>query len=181
MSQFLAVVMSTLLVYIRARHVTRRFGARVFLVGGSLNRGFTLLEILAALVIMGVVMVLAVPKFREFMTHENVRQARANVTTRLAGARSIAVQRGCEAVLHFDQTSSRVWVTACRPGGGDKDTLGLIENLSSRFGVVFLSTGDSILFTPQGIAFSASWITLTFSKDGYEAVLEISPVGRAQW
>jgi hypothetical protein len=47
--------------------------------------------------------------------------------------------------------------------------------------VVFLSTGDSILFTPQGIAFSASWITLTFSKDGYEAVLEISPVGRAQW
>jgi hypothetical protein len=59
--------------------------------------------------------------------------------------------------------------------------LGVIENLSSRFGVVFLSTGDSILFTPLGIAFSASWITLTFSKDGYEAVLEISPVGKAQW
>ena len=152
-----------------------------FLVGESLNRGFTLLEILTALVIAGVVMALAVPRFREMMTHENVRQARANVTVRLASARSIAVQRGCEAVLHFDQTSSRVWVTTCRPEGGGKDTLGMIENLSSRFGVVFLSTGDSILFTPQGIAFSASWITLTFSKDGYDAILEISPVGRAQW
>ncbi len=149
--------------------------------GGSFNRGFTLLEILTALVIAGVVMALAAPRFREVMTHENVRQARANVTLRLAGARSIAVQRGCEAVLHLDQTSSRVWVTTCRPEGGDKDTVGFIENLSSKFGVVFLSTGDSILFTPQGIAFSASWITLTFSKDGYEAVLEISPVGRAQW
>ncbi len=157
--------------------------ARVsFLVGGSLKRGFTLLEILTALVIAGVVMALAVPRFREMMTHENVRQARANVTVRLASARSIAVQRGCEAVLHFDQTSSRVWVTTCRPEGGGKDTLGMIENLSSRFGVVFVSTpADSILFTPQGIAFSASWITLTFSKDGYDAVLEISPLGRAQW
>ncbi len=153
-----------------------------FLVGGSLNRGFTLLEILTALVIVGVVMAVAAPKFREMMTHENVRQARANVTMRLASARSIAVQRGCEAVLHFDQTSSRVWVTMCRPEGGGKDTLGFIENLSSRFGVVFLSSpADSILFTPQGIAFSADWITLTFSKDGYDAVLEISPLGRAQW
>ncbi len=152
-----------------------------FLVGGSLNRGFTLLEILTALVIAGVVMAMAVPSFREMMIHENVRQARANVTLRLAGARSIAVQRGCEAVLHFDQASSRGWVTTCSLGGGDKDTLGMIENLSSKFGVVFLSTGDSILFTPLGIAFSASWITLTFSKDGYDAILEISPVGRAQW
>lgn len=151
------------------------------LVGGSLNRGFTLLEILTALVIMGVITAVAAPRFRELVTHENVRQARANVTSRLASARSVAVQRGCEAVLHFDQTSSRVWVTTCRPEGGDKDTLGMIENLSSRFGVVFLSTGESILFTPQGIAFSASWITLTFSKDGYEAVLKISPLGRAQW
>ena len=152
-----------------------------FLVGGSLNRGFTLLEILTALVIVGVVMAVAAPRFREMVTHENVRQARANVTTRLASARSIAVQRGCEAVLHFDQTSSRVWVTTCRTQGGGKDTLGSIENLSSRFGVVFRSTGDSILFTPQGIAYSASWITLTFSKEGYEAVLEIPPVGRARW
>ena len=146
-----------------------------------MNRGFTLLEILTALVIAGVVMAMAVPSFREMMIHENVRQARANVTLRLAGARSIAVQRGCEAVLHFDQASSRGWVTTCSLGGGDKDTLGMIENLSSKFGVVFLSTGDSILFTPLGIAFSASWITLTFSKDGYDAILEISPVGRAQW
>jgi len=146
-----------------------------------LNRGFTLLEILTAVVLMGIIMALAAPRFWQLMTHESVRQARANVTTRLAGARSIAVQRGCEAVLHFDQTSSRVWVTTCRPQGGGKDTLGMIENLSSRFGVVFLSTGDSILFTPQGIAFAAAYITLTFSKDGYDAVLEISPLGRAQW
>lgn len=157
--------------------------ARVsFLVGGSLNRGFTLLEILTALVIVGVVMAVAAPRFREMVTHENVRQARANVTTRLASARSIAVQRGCDAVLHFDQASSRVWVTTCRPEGGGKDTLGFIENLSSRFGVVFVSTpADSILFTPQGIAFAAAYITLTFSKDGYDAVLQISPLGRAQW
>jgi prepilin-type N-terminal cleavage/methylation domain-containing protein len=146
-----------------------------------LKRGFTLLEILTALVIMGVVMGLGVPKFRDWLIHENVRHARVNVTVRLAGARSIAVQRGCEAVLHIDPTSSRLWTTACRVQGGGMDTVGLIENMSSRFGVVFSATGDSVVFTPQGIAFGAAWITMTFSKAGYDAVLEISPLGRPQW
>ncbi len=146
-----------------------------------MNRGFTLLEVLTALVIMGVVMALAAPRFREWLSHENVRQARANVTTQLASARSIAVTRGCESVLHIDAAASRVWVTACKIAGAGKDTIGVIDNLSSRYGVVFSSTGDSILFTPLGIAFNAAWIMMTFSKEGYDATLEISPLGRSQW
>ncbi len=153
----------------------------IFMVGGSLNRGFTLLEVLTAMVIMGVVMALAAPRFREWLSHESVRQARVHVTTQLAGARSIAVQRGCESVLHVDAVASRVWVTACKLAGPGKDTVGIIDNLSSRYGAVFSSTGDSILFTPQGIAFSAAWITMTFSKEGYDQILEISPLGRPQW
>lgn len=146
-----------------------------------MNRGFTLLEVLIAMVIMGIVMGLGAPRSREWLTHENVRQARVNVTTQLAGARSIAVVRGCESVLHIDAAASRVWVTACKLAGAGRDTIGSIDNLSSRYGVVFSSTGDSILFTPQGIAFNAAWITMTFSKEGYDAMLEISPLGRSKW
>ncbi len=146
-----------------------------------MNRGFTLLEVLTVIVIVGVVAALGAPRFREWVSHENVRQARVNVTTQLAGARSIAVQRGCESVLHIDAAASRVWVTACKLAGAGEDTIGIIDNLSSRFGVVFTSTGDSILFTPQGIAFSAAWITMTFTKEGYDAILETSPLGRSQW
>ncbi len=146
-----------------------------------MNRGFTLLEVLTAVVIMGIVMALGAPRFREWLTHENVRQARVNVTTQLAGARSIAVVRGCESVLHIDAAASRVWVTACKLAGAGKDTIGSIDNLSSRYGVVFSSTGDSILFTPQGIAFNAAWIMLTFSNEEYDAILEISPLGRSKW
>lgn len=146
-----------------------------------MNRGFTLLEVLIAMVIMGIVMGLGAPRFREWLTHENVRQARVSVTTQLAGARSTAVVRGCESVLHIDAAASRVWVTACKLAGAGRDTIGSINNLSSRYGVVFSSTGDSILFTPQGIAFNAAWITMTFSKEGYDAMLEISPLGRSKW
>ena len=96
-------------------------------------------------------------------------------------ARSIAVTRGCESVLHVDAAASRVWVTVCKLAGPGQDTIGIIDNLSSRYGVVFSSTGDSILFTPQGIAYNAAWITMTFSKEGYDALLEISPLGRSQW
>ena len=146
-----------------------------------MNRGFTLLEVLTVMVIVGVVTALGAPRFKEWLSHENVRQARVSVTTQLAGARSIAVQRGCESVLHIDAAASRVWVTACKVAGAGKDTIGTIDNIASRYGVVFTSTGDSILFTPQGIAFSAAWIAMTFSKEGYDAILEISPLGRSQW
>ncbi len=146
-----------------------------------MNRGFTLLEVLTTMVIMGIVMALGAPRFRDWMNHESVRTARVNVTTHLAGARSIAVQRGCESVLHIDAVASRVWVTVCKLAGPGKDTIGVIDNLSSRYGVVFSSTGDSIRYTPQGIAYSAAWITMTFSKAGYDQILEISPLGRPQW
>ena len=146
-----------------------------------MNRGFTLLEVLTAMIIMGVVTALGVPRFREWLSHETVRHARVNVTTQLAGARSIAVTRGCQSVLHIDAAASRVWVTTCKLAGAGKDTIGTIDNLSSRYGVVFSSTGDSILFTPQGIAYNAAWTSMTFSKEGYDALLEISPLGRSQW
>lgn len=146
-----------------------------------MNRGFTLLEVLIVVVIIGVVTGLGAPRFREWLTHESVRQARMSVTTQLAGARSIAVTRGCESVLHVDAAAARVWVTVCKLAGAGQDTIGIIDNLSSRYGVVFSSTGDSILFTPQGIAYNAAWITMTFSKEGYDALLEISPLGRSQW
>ena len=143
--------------------------------------GFTLLEVITSIVIMGILSALGIPRFQDWMGRENVRQARREVTVHLAGARSVGAHRGCDAVFHLDDTSDRVWVTACQVQGGGIDTVGMINNLAQRYGVSFVTDGDSIQFTPQGLAFGSSWITVTFSKAGYDAVLEISPVGKAEW
>lgn len=143
--------------------------------------GFTLLEILSALVIMGVVLALGVPRFRDWMTHEGARAARLEVTTKLAAARSAAVQRGCQAQLNIDDVTARVWVTACKVQGVGTDTVGSVADLSASHGVTFTSDGNLVSFSPQGLSFGVSWIAITFSKGGYDVLLDISPVGRPVW
>ncbi len=143
--------------------------------------GFTLLEVLFALVIMGVVLALGVPRLRDWMTHEGARAARLEVTTKLAAARSAAVQRGCQAELHIDDATSQVWVTACQVQGAGIDTVGSVVDLSVSHGVTFTSTGNLVGLTPQGLSFGVSCIAITFSKGGYDVLLDISPVGRPVW
>ncbi len=143
--------------------------------------GFTLLEVITSIALMGIISALGIPRFQEWMGREHVRQARREVTVHLAGARSVGAQRGCGAVFHLDDTSDRVWVTACQVQGGSIDTVGMINNRAERYGVSFDADGDSVDFTPQGLAFGSSWITVTFTKAGYTAALEISPIGKAVW
>ena len=143
--------------------------------------GFSLVEILVTLVIMGAVFVMGVPRLHDWVAREGARAARLEFTTRLAAARSTAVQRGCQANLHLDDATSHVWVTACKVDGAGIDTIGSVGDLSASHDVTFTSTGSLVSFTPQGIAFGASWMKIAFSKEGYDVPLEISPVGRPVW
>ncbi|NIM48462.1 MAG: prepilin-type N-terminal cleavage/methylation domain-containing protein [Gemmatimonadales bacterium] len=143
--------------------------------------GFTLIETVIALIIIGVLLTLAIPRVKDQLLRESVRGARRTMTTHLARGRATAVHRGCRAVVHLDEVTSRVWVTACNLQGDGTDTVGVVDNLGSRFGVTWEADGDSVLFTPQGVAFAATSIAVTFSKAGFSDSLEITPVGRAVW
>ncbi len=143
--------------------------------------GFTLIEIAVAIVIIGVILAFGVPQMKTVLLQESVRSARRHVTAHLARARATAVQRGCRAVLHLDADAARVWVTACELNGPNGDTVGQVDDLGSRFGATFTADGDSLLFTPQGVAFATTSISMTFSKSGYTIPLEITPVGRPVW
>lgn len=143
--------------------------------------GFTLTELVVVLVIIGVLFAFGMPRFSDWLVRESMRSARREVTTQLARVRAMAVHRGCPAVLHLDDRTSRVWVTACRVQGTGTETVGTIDSLLDRFGVSFQADGDSVLFTPQGLALNTSSIFLTFSKGEYSGSLEITPVGRPVW
>ena len=143
--------------------------------------GFTLAEALVALVIVGVLFAFGMPRFSDWLVRESVRAARREVTTQVARARAMAVHRGCPAVLHLDDQTGRVWVTACRIQGAGTETAGTVDDLAERFGASFEADGDSMLFTPQGLALATSSLFLTFSKGEYSGSLEITPVGRPVW
>lgn len=142
--------------------------------------GFTILELLIALTIVGALMIVATPRLRGMMEKEAVRSARRAVTAELARARGAAASRGCRSVIHFTPgVTARVWVTACEIDGSNVDTVGAVRHLSEQYKVSVSSTLDSLTFVPSGIAYGASWNMLSFARAEYEDSLLVSPLGKA--
>jgi prepilin-type N-terminal cleavage/methylation domain-containing protein len=145
------------------------------------RRGFTLLEVLIVLTIIGTVTAFALPRVRGAQNEEATRSARREVTASLARAKGTAVQRGCRATLHMRTDVPRVWVTACKTTGSGIDTIGGVSFLSARYGVTMTSSADSLPFAPNSLGLGTAAITMGFTKSGFTSSLQLTPVGRPIW
>src|SRR3989442_971631 len=114
--------------------------------------GFTTIELIIVVLIIGVIAAIGFPKIRGTLDKTNVRSARVYLSTQLITARATAVQRGCYAVVHFTSgASGAIWVTACprrMPGAGTVDTIGGGEQLADRYHLTPTATRDSLPVQP---------------------------------
>jgi type IV fimbrial biogenesis protein FimT len=144
--------------------------------------GLTLTELMVSLAIVGIVSAVAIPTAKRGMASEAVRGARRSVTTQLARARGTAANRGCRSALHMTSgANAQIWVTSCTVGGAGVDTIGGVQDLGNRFGVTVSTSGDSVIFNPNGLGSSPGWIVMKFGKGGHSDTLAISPIGWATW
>lgn len=145
------------------------------------KRGFTLLEMIIVLALIGLVGALVLPRLRDAFEKTNVRSARVAAGTLAAKARAAAVARGCRSALHFGTLDNGVvWVTVCKvdttPG---IDTLGGLEHLASRFNVAMRASRDSVTYAPSGMSFdNVSTIVRFASPTGTSDSMLINPVGK---
>lgn len=151
------------------------------------QRGFTLIEMLAVLVIIGVMMTMAIRPLNRQRQAINARSARVAASQGLALARSAAIARGCTAVFHLNVTAtpnSKMWVTACRAttvgrAGAAVDTLGRIDTLNNRFGVTVTGTADSVRYDARGFSVSYTSGAFAFSAaSNVRDTLTINAMGR---
>jgi prepilin-type N-terminal cleavage/methylation domain-containing protein len=144
--------------------------------------GFTLIEMLVALVVVSLVLLIGLPKFTSAMTAQNLRGSRTVVVNMLAKARAASTESNR---LTWLKVSGNKAVILARPrlvtaAGSNADTLGLVEDLNKRYGVTVAMSRDSIGFDPRGIAseLGGGAVTLTVTKSSHSEVVTIDALGR---
>jgi prepilin-type N-terminal cleavage/methylation domain-containing protein len=115
-------------------------------------RGFTLVELMIVISIMGIVSVIAFPKATSMMTSLGVRAATQNVASYLATTRAAAIQTGRTAT--FVRQGNVIWVRITH-SNGVVDTIGAPRDLNAEHGVA-LSGPDTIAYNARGFAVALS-------------------------
>jgi prepilin-type N-terminal cleavage/methylation domain-containing protein len=141
------------------------------------DAGFTVIELLWVIVLMGLMAALGIPRIRDAVQKQNVRGARVAAVAHVVKARNAAVQRGCPATVHL-RSSGAVWVTACRTAGAGLDTLGGMDDLHERYGITLYSSRDSVLFDPRGLSLGNQSATIVLTNTVATDTVTINAVGR---
>jgi len=145
------------------------------------QRGFTFVEILIVMVLIGIIASLGIPRIRGAIYAQNVRSARVLAGTLVVKARAAAIQRGCASAVHFTSgTAGKVWVTTCKPNSSvGLDTLGGLESIAARYSVTFSPSSDSVRYMPNGLALNNNaGTTLKFVSSTYSDSVVINSVGK---
>lgn len=142
--------------------------------------GFTTVEMVMAVIIVGVIAMLAFPRIRGALVSQNVRSARAASQTYVATARAAAVQRGCRGTLHM-RADGRMWVTVCTvtPGVGKTlDTLVRVDALGARYNVEVAPSRDSVAFDARGLKSGFERVIVTFRNADIRDSMVVNELGK---
>ncbi|CAN5738978.1 hypothetical protein BH24GEM1_BH24GEM1_07160 [soil metagenome] len=142
--------------------------------------GFTLVETLIVVVLLGLIVLVGYPKMSSAMLRNDVRSARTAMVNLVAKARTGATQGNRRTWIRFQGNSAYVIARPRRlPGAGDADTLGTVENFAAAYGVAVSATVDSIQFDPRGIGTGfGSSATIQVSHGSYSDAITVDALGR---
>jgi prepilin-type N-terminal cleavage/methylation domain-containing protein len=136
------------------------------------RNGFTLVELIIVIVIMGIMFMIAMPKMHDWSISADARGARTSAVAILARARAAAVQRNVVVNAQFDGTNGAVVVA------GTTDTINRVA-LGAEYGVTMSPSSWSVGYDPRGLGMNGSTTTtVTFTRAGKTATLTVQPYGR---
>jgi len=124
----------------------------------SARRGFTLPEMLLVVVMIGVLTMIGVPKFRIFRDRSNVNAVRGRVEAMIATARASAIHKGRLSVFILNGDSMSVWTR--NPTTNVWQLQSPWQNYKSTYPTVQIQLGgagwSSVYYEPRGLTWSAA-------------------------
>jgi len=114
----------------------------------AIPRGFTMIELMIAVVVMGIITAIGAPKLAAIRDQASVRSATQQIGAYVATARAAAIRRGLRA--NFKTSGDTMWVEIQQPGA--PQVIAPRIPLSETFNVAMTSTTDSIVFDARGFA-----------------------------
>ena len=114
--------------------------------------GFTLVEVIVVLAILGVMAAVTVPAIRDLRSTDALDHATSVTTTLLARARQTAVERGTPVRVVVDPLGRRYWVRALQPGAAPDSVLADTLDIASDVSLDATATRLAVTFAPSGEA-----------------------------
>ncbi|HEX6644495.1 MAG TPA: prepilin-type N-terminal cleavage/methylation domain-containing protein [Gemmatimonadales bacterium] len=144
------------------------------------RRGFTLIEVMIVIVVGGLLFLIGLPRLRDAVVRNNVYQSRVAVSALYARARAVSIEQGRLGYLARNGNRLMILVRIAPTGAAWADTVGVVENLNTRYGVTVTSTTDTIRFDPRGFGLNGTTESIAVARDGIADTVFISAFGRIQ-
>lgn len=134
-------------------------------------RGMSVIELIVALAILGIIVVIALPEFRTMIANQRIRSAAESLRSGLQVARMEALKRGQGVVFDMSNLDSS-WSAGCEiPVGDDNDGDGLPDCPSEIQAAASVAEGgtDAITIVTDGgtlATFSALGLVRQVNQDG---------------
>lgn len=137
------------------------------------SRGFTLLELLIVVTIIGLLTGVAVPRTRRLLDGIAARGAAVDATNMLELARHVAMARGERVSVDIDSAPARLTMRA------GTDTI-RVRNENAVHGVRFAVTRSPIVYSQLGMGFGVSNLTLVVTRGQAAETVTVSRLGRVR-
>lgn len=150
--------------------------------------GFTLFELLTAIVLMGIVLTFAYPRISRMATAGSLRTARGAMISAVNVAKSAAVASGRCGYLRLSSSEVTVFTVNCQ-GSGTQIEIVSNRNFQNDYGTTVTMqkgsgtalTADSLGFDPRGIPMDHTQSVLfTIAKGGESRTVTVGLYGRVQ-
>ena len=141
--------------------------------------GFSLIETMVVLVIMGIAMAISLPKFAAMRDRMSVRSAKQQFASYLATARAAAIRQGQSGQFHANNNT--IWSNVNQPDGSNINVSRAVSLKTARGVTVTLNgsapSQDSIQFDSRGLSITGGAHTYLFTRNGFKDSICVSRLG----